>query len=56
VAQALAALREHPAMDEARAYVQGEADSARALLAGLPAGDATDALHEVCDHLASRDT
>jgi heptaprenyl diphosphate synthase len=56
VAEVLAALRVHPAMDEARAYVQAEADSARALLAGLPAGEATDALHDVCDQLASRTT
>jgi heptaprenyl diphosphate synthase len=56
VADVLAALRQHPAMDEARAYVQAEADSARALLGGLPAGDATDALHEVCDQLALRTT
>ena len=55
VAQVLAALRQHPAMDEARAYVRAEADSARALLSGLPAGDATDALHDVCDLLVSRD-
>ncbi|HUQ00467.1 MAG TPA: polyprenyl synthetase family protein [Aeromicrobium sp.] len=56
VAQVLAALRVHPAMDEARAFVQSEADSARALLDRLPAGEATDALHEVCDRLASRDS
>ena len=49
------AAAQHPAMDEARAYVRAEADSARALLSGLPAGDATDALHEVCDRLVSRD-
>jgi heptaprenyl diphosphate synthase len=55
VAQVLAALRVHPAMDEARAHVQSEADSARALLNRLPAGEATDALHEVCDRLAFRE-
>jgi heptaprenyl diphosphate synthase len=54
VAQVLAALREHPAMDEARAYVQADADKARALLTGLPDGEATDALHDVCDRLATR--
>jgi heptaprenyl diphosphate synthase len=54
VAQVLAALREHPAMDEARAYVQADADDARALLTGLPDGEATDALHDVCDRLATR--
>jgi heptaprenyl diphosphate synthase len=56
VAQVLAALRVHPAMDEARAYVQAESDAARGLLVGLPAGEATDALHELCDRLASRNT
>ena len=52
--QVLAALRHHPAMDEARAYVQAEADAARRLLAGLPPGEATAALHDVCDKLAER--
>jgi heptaprenyl diphosphate synthase len=54
VAQVLAALREHPAMEEARAYVRADADAARALLETLPAGEALDALHEVCDRLADR--
>ncbi len=47
-------LRSHPAMDEARAYVQSEADAARALLAELPAGPARDALDALCDTLATR--
>ena len=54
VAQVLATLREHPAMDEARAYVRRDADSARALLDTLPSGEAQDALYEVCDLLADR--
>jgi heptaprenyl diphosphate synthase len=54
VAQVLAALRQHPAMDEARDYVQADADSARTLLDGLPAGEAKDALYDVCDRLADR--
>lgn len=54
VAEVLAALRAHPAMDEARAYVQAEADAARGLLDSLPQGEATDALHDVCDKLAER--
>jgi heptaprenyl diphosphate synthase len=54
VAEVLAALRKHPAMDEARAYVQTEADAARTLLAGLPPSEATAALHDVCDKLAKR--
>jgi heptaprenyl diphosphate synthase len=56
VAQVLAALRQHPAMDEARSYVRAQADEARALLASLPAGEAVDALHDVCDTLAERTT
>lgn len=47
-------LRAHPAMDEARAYVQSEADAARALLTELPAGPARDALAALCDTLATR--
>ena len=47
-------LRAHPAMDEARAYVQSEADAARALLTELPAGPARDALDALCDTLATR--
>jgi hypothetical protein len=43
-------------MDEARSYVRAQADEARALLASLPAGEAVDALHDVCDTLAERTT
>ena len=56
VMQVLAALRTHPAMDEARAYVQAESNAARALLATLPLGEPRDALEDVCDRLASRTT
>jgi heptaprenyl diphosphate synthase len=48
------ALREHPAMDEARAYVRAEADAARALLEKLPAGPARDALDEICTRATDR--
>lgn len=56
VDQVLAALRVHPALEEARAFVQAEADRARALLDTLPSGEPTDALHDVCDRLVTRTT
>ncbi|HUS61467.1 MAG TPA: polyprenyl synthetase family protein [Acidimicrobiales bacterium] len=54
VAKALEALRTHPAMDEARAFVQAEADAARALLDKLPDTTARAALNAICDTLATR--
>ena len=54
VARALEALRGHPAMDEARAFVQAEADAARALLEKLPDTPARAALNAICDTLATR--
>ena len=54
VARTLEALRAHPAMDEARAFVQTEADSARALLDKLPDTPARAALNAICDTLATR--
>jgi heptaprenyl diphosphate synthase len=54
VARALDALRAHPAMAEARAYVQAEADAARALLDKLPDTSARAALNAICDTLATR--
>ena len=54
VARALEALRAHPAMDEARAVVQDEADAARALLDKLPDTPARAALNAICDTLATR--
>jgi heptaprenyl diphosphate synthase len=53
-AEALALLRIHPAMAEARSYVQAEADAASSLLATLPASTARDALQELCDTVATR--
>jgi heptaprenyl diphosphate synthase len=54
VARALEALRVHTAMDEARAFVQAEADAARALLEKLPDTPARAALNAICDTLATR--
>jgi heptaprenyl diphosphate synthase len=54
VARALDALRAHPAMEEARAFVQAEADAARALLDKLPDTSARTALNAICDTLATR--
>ena len=53
-AEALALLRAHPAMGEARAYVQGLADDAKALLGVLPDGPAKDALVAFADLIATR--
>ncbi len=54
VEEVLGALRAHPAMAEARAHVQAEADAARALLADLPDVPARHALEALCDSLATR--
>lgn len=53
-AEALAALRRHSAMDEARAHVQAEADAARALLHTLPDIPARATLEQLCDAVATR--
>lgn len=53
-AEALALLRVHPAMDEARAYVRAESDAARALLSKLPEKPARAALEALCDTVATR--
>ncbi len=53
-AEALALLRAHPAMAEARAYVAGLADDAKALLAAVPAGPVRDALEAFADVVADR--
>jgi heptaprenyl diphosphate synthase len=52
--EALRLLRAHPAMDEARSYVQAEADAASALLAKLPDLPAREALQALCDTVATR--
>lgn len=53
-AEALTLLRAHPAMDEARDYVQSESDAARALLGKLPDIPARAALEALCDTVATR--
>ncbi|WP_020578380.1 polyprenyl synthetase family protein [Actinopolymorpha alba] len=53
-AEALALLRAHPAMAEARTIVQQWADDARATLAGLPDIPARHALAGLCDLVVSR--
>ena len=52
--EALRLLRVHPAMTEARSYVQAEADAARVLLAKLPDVPARKALQALCDTVANR--
>ena len=53
-AEALALLRAHPALDEARSYVVARAHEAKALLAALPAGPVREALEAFADLLAVR--
>ncbi|KAA1397222.1 polyprenyl synthetase family protein [Aeromicrobium ginsengisoli] len=52
--EAIRLLRLHPAMTEARTYVQAEADAASALLAKLPDVPARAALQALCDTVATR--
>lgn len=54
VEETLSLLRVHPAMTEARAYVQAEADAANVLLAKLPDTPARAALQALCDTVATR--
>jgi heptaprenyl diphosphate synthase len=53
-AEALALLRVHPAMAEARAYVIARAQEAKALLAVLPSGPVREALENFADIVATR--
>lgn len=53
-AEALALLRAHPAIGEARKQAHAWSDSARDLLDGLPAGPARDVLALLCDYVVSR--
>jgi len=53
-AEALALLRTHPAMAQARAYVVGRAHEAKALLGALPAGPVREALEAFADVVATR--
>ena len=54
LAEALAALRAHPVMARAKAVVERHAEIARGHLAGLPEGEAKDALLRVCAELVDR--
>lgn len=53
-AEALALLRAHPALAEARSRARAWADEARATLAPLPAGPAREVLEMLCDYVVSR--
>ncbi|MDN4159804.1 polyprenyl synthetase family protein [Nocardioides sp. SOB72] len=53
-AEALGLLRQHPALEEARAYVVGRAAEAKALLSVLPEGPARAALEAFADAVAVR--
>jgi len=53
-AEALALLRRHSAMEEARAYVDGRAQEAKSLLAALPHGPVRAALEAFADLVATR--
>jgi len=53
-AEALALLRAHPAMDEARRYVVARAAEAKQLLAALPEGSVREALETFADIVATR--
>jgi heptaprenyl diphosphate synthase len=53
-AEALGLLRDHPAMDEARAYILARAVEAKALLVVLPEGPVRDALEGFADLVATR--
>ncbi|MGH3509792.1 MAG: polyprenyl synthetase family protein [Nocardioidaceae bacterium] len=55
-ADALALLRKHPAMDEARAYVLARAREARELLHALPEGPVREALDTFAELIALRTT
>ncbi len=55
-AEALDLLRKHPAMAEARAYVMGQAERAKALLVALPQGPVREALVAFADVVAIRST
>ncbi|MFS3130227.1 polyprenyl synthetase family protein [Nocardioides sp. Bht2] len=56
LAEALELIRKHPAMDEAKAYVVGRANEAKALLEALPRGPVREALEAFADAVAIRST
>jgi heptaprenyl diphosphate synthase len=56
VAQVLAALRAHPALDEARTIALQYAENSRKLLSVLPVNQTTSAFLTLCDSLVTRST
>jgi heptaprenyl diphosphate synthase len=52
--EALRLLRDHPALEQARAEAVRWADEAAGCLEGLPAGPAADALRQMCDYVVRR--
>ena len=54
LAEALALMRAHPALDQARAEVERRAQAAKDLLTRLPEGPAREAMFELCDQVVSR--
>ena len=54
LAEALALLRAHPAMDAARARLDEHVDRARAIAADLPSGPVREALHALSDFVLAR--
>lgn len=54
LAECVALMRAHPAMDRARAYVIDRAAEAKALLSALPAGPVREALEAFADVVATR--
>jgi heptaprenyl diphosphate synthase len=56
VAQVLAALRVHPALDEARTIALQYAENSRKLLSVLPVNQTTSAFLTLCDSLVTRST
>jgi heptaprenyl diphosphate synthase len=56
VAQVLAALRSHPALDEARTIALQYAENSRKLLSVLPVNQTTSAFLTLCDSLVTRST
>ncbi|MDO5094320.1 MAG: polyprenyl synthetase family protein [Propionibacteriaceae bacterium] len=54
LAEALAELRAHPVIEQARAEVRRRANAARGHLAPLPDGQAKDLLAQICDELVAR--
>lgn len=54
LAECVALLRAHPALDEARAYVRERAEEAKGLLVALPQGPVREALESFADLVATR--